>query len=70
MDNRFIIVIWHQAGSNDNGKRYYTLNDEDSDLALVFESRKKAEEFWSNCWLRDIHAAFIVDATTSEVEWA
>ena len=69
MDNRFIIIIWHQAGQRTDTAIYYSLNDEETECAVVFESEEQAEKYWRKSPLSRFHAGFIVNATTSEVDW-
>lgn len=65
---RFIIIIWHQAGQKNNSAIYYTLTDENENT-IVFASETEAKDYWANCHTNNFHAAFIVNATTSENEW-
>lgn len=69
MDKRFIIIIWHQAGRDANEPIYYSLNDDNTESALVFRSEAEAVTFWEKHKLSSIHAGFVVEVTTKEVDW-
>ena len=66
LDERFIIIIWHQAGGRDNNSVYYAWSDED-DVAVVFPSREEAKKAWKECGNDKIHAGIIVPVDTRNV---
>lgn len=41
---RFIIIIWHQAGQKNNSAIYYTLTDENENT-IVFASETEAKDY-------------------------
>jgi hypothetical protein len=69
MEKKFIIIVWHQAGGKLNNRIYYTLNDEESETALVWFSEQEAKDFWKTHNCGEIHAGFVVEATTNVVDW-
>jgi hypothetical protein len=68
MDERFIVIIWHQAGGNNENKIFYPWVDE-NDNTRVFSRKEDAEKSFRNSVLNKIHSAFVVECTASEVEW-
>lgn len=69
MENRFIIIIWHQAGQRNNSAIYYTLDDAETGLALVFDSEDEAKDYWNTHKINHIHAGFIVNAAVAAQNW-
>lgn len=62
MGKTFIVIVWHQAGGNNESKVYYTWQDENENTK-VFNSYEEAETAWRESSTCRLHAAFIVDCS-------
>ena len=68
MQERYVILVWHQAGGRDNSAVYYLWADED-DNTLVFSSPSQAKQAWNDTGMREIHAGTVLDVTATRNYW-
>lgn len=65
---RYIIIIWHQAGGDNENSVYYVWADE-NDVAHCFESKIEARKAWRESGLHKFHVGRIVEVTAQNCEW-
>lgn len=66
---RYIIIIWHQAGGRTDNKNYQVWWDDETDQAFVFDTQKAAANAWRNSGMNEIHAGTVINITAGKCDW-